>query len=75
MPVGLHVETAPSVVAPAVLQRYLRGHAHREEIDCREGLVVYLPDDRRLDLTEMVLLAAGLRVLPARLELTGEALA
>jgi len=33
----------------------------------REGLVVYVPDDRRLDLTEMILLAAGLRPLPTRL--------
>jgi hypothetical protein len=36
----------------------------------REGLVIYLPDDPRLDLTEMVLLAAGLRVLPDQLEAT-----
>jgi DUF2075 family protein len=34
----------------------------------REGLVVYIPDERLLDLTEMVLLAGGLRMLPERLE-------
>lgn len=39
----------------------------------REGVVVYLPDDRRLDLTEMVLLAAGLEQLPETLEAVGEA--
>lgn len=33
----------------------------------REGLIVYLPADARLDLTEMVLLAAGLVPLPAAL--------
>lgn len=31
----------------------------------RDGFVVYLPDDRRLDQTELALLAAGLKPLPA----------
>lgn len=35
----------------------------------RDGFVVYIPDDRRLDQTEMALLAAGLKPLPARVAL------
>jgi hypothetical protein len=39
----------------------------------RDGLVVYLPDDRSLDLTEHALLAAGLRPLPTAMDLAANA--
>jgi hypothetical protein len=35
----------------------------------RDGLVVFIPDDRKLDETEVALLAAGLKPLPAPVEL------
>lgn len=37
----------------------------------RDGFVVYVPDDRRLDQTELALLAAGLKPVPAPVALPG----
>lgn len=39
----------------------------------RDGLVVFIPDDRQMDATEHALLAAGIRPLPESMSVVLEA--